>query len=36
MQIALRQEKPPPTVHPASLELKPSDPARHQSTQYYG
>jgi len=27
MQIALRQEKPPPTVHPASLVLKPCDPA---------
>ena len=36
MQIALRQEKPPPTVHPASLVLKLSDPDGHQSAWYYG
>jgi len=36
MQIALRQEKPPPTVHPASLVLNPSDPARQPKARYYG
>ena len=35
MEITLRQEIPPPTVHPASLVLKPSNPARHQSASYY-
>ena len=36
MQIPLREEKPPPTVHPASLVLKTSDPARPQTAWYYG